>query len=165
MFHLSFLSSFPFLHPTASMGYHQHLFSKSDLLSFRKMRTGHGSMSITQCFQIVRTASKWEHGGDSGLLVMISQLWPVSVMAGIVPAPTNKLRQDISLLSSYEGPTSHSHHLLAGDPSFLRDRWSPMTTVQLSEKPDDSELRTESSIAGSGRLFILCSQGLEFIRN
>lgn len=84
-------------------------------------------------------------------------------MTGIVSVPTSKLRQEISLFSSYEGPKDHSHHVLAGDPSFLRDGWSPITTFQVNGKPDDSEVGIGSGMAGSGKLFTLCSQGLESV--
>lgn len=49
---------------------------QSVIFSFRKMRTGHGCMSLTQCFQNVCTASQWEQGEDSRLSVMtIATAW------------------------------------------------------------------------------------------
>lgn len=43
---------------------------QSVIFSFRKMRTGHGRVPITRCFQNVCSASQWEHGDGCRLLVM-----------------------------------------------------------------------------------------------
>lgn len=71
---LNFLPSFLFCHFHQDIDHSTRSPStfvfQSVIFSFRKMRTGHGRMSITQCFQNVCTASQWEHGNDSRLLVM-----------------------------------------------------------------------------------------------